>query len=94
MKCSASSIGLGVGPFDGCFHEPVIQADKHHMTGKPTKLMQRLVEIVPRGGTVLDAFQGSGSTGVACVKMGRNYIGIEREAAYDVIARRRIRAAA
>jgi DNA modification methylase len=39
---------------------------------------------------VLDPFAGSGSTGVACVNAGRSFIGIEREAAYIEIARKRI----
>jgi site-specific DNA-methyltransferase (adenine-specific) len=46
------------------------------------------------GDTVLDPFTGSGTTGVACAKEGRDFIGIEREAEYVEIARRRIEAAA
>lgn len=42
------------------------------------------------GDTVLDPFMGSGTTGVACEKLGRDFIGIEREAEYLEIARRRI----
>lgn len=47
-----------------------------------------------RGMTVLDPFTGSGTTGVACAMEGRDFIGIEREAEYVEIARRRIDAAA
>lgn len=78
------------GPYDGCIHQPTIQADKFHMTGKPTVVMQELVRIVPVGGVVVDPFMGSGTTGVACVNTGRSFIGIEREQLYYDIASRRI----
>ncbi len=66
----------------------------HHPTVKPTSLMRWLVRLVtPRGGTVLDPFMGSGSTGKAAVIEDFNFIGIEREAEYLEIARRRIDAA-
>lgn len=45
---------------------------------------------VPNAKTILDPFMGSGTTGVACVKDGRKFIGIEREPSYFEIARRRI----
>lgn len=45
------------------------------------------------GATVLDPFMGSGTTGVACVQTGRNFIGIEIEKQYYDIAERRIREA-
>lgn len=77
------------GPFDGCHHVPVIRADKHHMTGKPTELMKRLIEVVPAGGTVLDPFAGSGTTAVACAMTGRRCVLIEQSEAYcEVIADR------
>lgn len=44
----------------------------------------------PTGGVVLDPFAGSGSTGVACIMEGRDFIGIEREADYVEIARARL----
>ena len=53
---------LSSGPWPGCFRYPVLQSDKHHLTGKPTALMSSLVECVPAGGTVLDPFCGSGTT--------------------------------
>lgn len=63
----------------------------HHPTVKPVKLMQYLVRLVtPRGGTCLDLFMGSGTTGVACAKEGFDFIGIEREKEYFEIADRRI----
>lgn len=45
---------------------------------------------VPPGGTVLDPFCGSGTTGVAALRGGFSFIGIEREPEYVTIARRRI----
>ena len=47
----------------------------------------------PTGGVVLDPFNGSGTTGVACVKTSRDYIGIEREPEYCEIARKRVQEA-
>ncbi len=67
----------------------------HHPTVKPLALMRWLVRLVAReGDLVLDPFTGSGTTGVACAKEGRDFIGIERESEYVEIARRRIEAAA
>jgi len=62
-----------------------------HPTVKPTKLMQYLVRLVtPKGGTVLDPFMGSGSTGKACVLEGFDFIGIEMNLEYVEIAKARI----
>ena len=62
-----------------------------HPTVKPTDLMAYLVRLVtPKGGTVLDPFMGSGSTGKASVREGFNFIGIEREDEYMEIAKTRI----
>lgn len=65
----------------------------HHPTVKPTDLMRWLCRLVtPPGGTVLDPFMGSGSTLKAAELEGFSAIGIEREAEYIAIARRRIAA--
>ena len=62
-----------------------------HPTVKPTDLMSYLVRMVtPKGGTVLDPFMGSGSTGKASVREGMDFIGIEREDEYMKIAKTRI----
>lgn len=62
---------------------------------KPVELMRWLVKLVtPIGGTVLDPFTGSGTTGMACRYEQREFIGIEREADYVAIAERRIAAVA
>jgi site-specific DNA-methyltransferase (adenine-specific) len=48
------------------------------MGGKPTALMDRIVsDYSRRGQTVLDPFMGSGTTGVACVRNGRQFVGVE-----------------
>jgi site-specific DNA-methyltransferase (adenine-specific) len=62
-----------------------------HPTVKPINLMRWLVRLVtPPGGTVLDPFLGSGSTGCAAVLEGFDFIGIEREEEYVAIAEARI----
>ena len=63
----------------------------HHPTVKPVSVMRWLVRLVtPKNGVVLDPFAGSGTTGVACVHEGFDFIGIEREAEYAAIAEARI----
>ena len=68
-----------------------IPSKNSHPTVKPTALMAYLVRMVtPKGGTVLDPFMGSGSTGKASVREGFNFVGIEREDEYMEIAKSRI----
>ena len=62
-----------------------------HPTVKPVQLISALVETSTRRcQTILDPFMGSGTTGVACAKMGRKFIGIELEPKYFDIACKRI----
>jgi site-specific DNA-methyltransferase (adenine-specific) len=62
-----------------------------HPTVKPTDLMLYLIRLVtPKGGTTLDPFMGSGSTGKAAIRGGFDFIGIEREEEYMEIATARI----
>lgn len=70
----------------------ITQMKNHHPTVKPIKLMQYLCTLTrtPTGGTVLDPFLGSGTTGIACVNTDRDFIGIEKEPEYMEIAKRRI----
>ena len=62
-----------------------------HPSPKPVKLMIALIEKYTNAGdTILDPFMGSGTTGVAAVKLSRNFIGIEKKPEYFAIAERRI----
>lgn len=67
---------------------------KVHPNQKPTDLLEYLIRTYTNEGeTVLDATMGSGSTGVAAVNTGRNFIGFETEEKFYKIARERIEAA-
>lgn len=64
---------------------------KFHPTQKPVKLLEYLIKTYTVSGeTVLDNTMGSGSTGVACINVGRNFIGIELDPGYFEIAKDRI----
>ena len=68
-----------------------IIGNKQHPTEKPVDLMKFYVGNSSNiGDTVLDPFMGSGSTGVACKELGRNFIGIELDKQYFDIATKRI----
>lgn len=82
--------GSGKKNFEGGFQDHITK--NHHPTVKPIKLMQYLCKLITRpGGVILDPFMGSGSTGVAAVSLGFDFIGIEREKEYLEIAKRRIK---
>lgn len=61
-----------------------------HPTQKPLPLLTELVTLFSnQGHVILDPFSGSGTTGVACVKLGRSFIGIEKDPEYfDIMCRR------
>lgn len=62
-----------------------------HPSQKPLPVMKWCIGHLPEGcGTILDPFMGSGTTGVAAVQMGRNFIGIEKDERYFDIACKRI----
>ncbi len=63
--------------------------EREHPTQKPVGIMEWVIGKMPQG-TVLDPFMGSGTTGVACVNLGRKFIGIEIDPDYFEIACRRI----
>lgn len=95
----ATGGGGGIGDYlddvnsaSGKFGSEKAPAQNHHPTVKPIELMRYLVRLTktPTGGVVLDPFTGSGTTGIACVLEGREFIGIEREAEYVEIAEKRI----
>jgi site-specific DNA-methyltransferase (adenine-specific) len=65
--------------------------DKLHPTQKPVALLEYLIKTYTNeGDTVLDNCMGSGSTGVACVKTGRRFIGMELDEKYVEVAKQRI----
>lgn len=62
-----------------------------HITPKPVEMIENIIRhSTNEGDTILDPFMGSGTTGVACVQTGRNFIGIEIDEGYYRIAERRI----
>lgn len=70
------------------------EEDRQHATQKPLKIMKWLVEQYTRpSDLILDPFMGSGTTGVACMQLGRKFIGVEIDPTYFAIAEKRIRQA-
>jgi len=99
---SVYASGADTRPYESDERYPVdllaIRADdsrqRVHPTQKPVALMEYLIRTYTREGeAVLDNCMGSGTTGVACLNTGRNFIGIERDAKYFQIASERIAAA-
>ena len=78
------------------FAHPVNGAEKGskpHPTTKPISLMLELIELfTDPGDLILDPFCGSGTTGVACLRLGRRFIGIEKDPKYAALARERLKA--
>ena len=72
---------------------PVGAHDSGHPTQKPLRLMEWCLGFLPDAETILDPFMGSGTTGVACARLGRKFIGIEIDEGYFDIACERIRQA-
>ena len=71
-----------------------LDGEKVHPTQKPTQLITKLLtDCTEPGDTVLDCFMGSGTTGVCCERMGRNFIGVEIAEPYFEIAKHRIKQA-
>jgi site-specific DNA-methyltransferase (adenine-specific)/modification methylase len=74
----------------------MIRASEHgkrvHPSQKPVALMEWVIDVmqIADASVVIDPYMGSGTTGVACVKTGRRFIGIEKEPKYFEIAKRRI----
>lgn len=90
----------GIGSSEGCVSRFYYCAkaskrergDSNHPTMKPIALMHWLVRLVtPIGGSVLDSFMGSGSTGIAAIDDGFRFVGIEGDRGYFEIAKSRIR---
>ena len=83
----------GVPVLPGVLRAVVRASDKHHITGKPTEVMRWLAKFVTPGGRILDPCAGSGTTGVAALLEGRQFVGIEQDAHYAQIAAARLKAA-
>ena len=79
IKCTPDSMGFGKQP-------------KVHPTQKPVRVMEYCISELPKdnGNVVCDPYMGSGTTGVACMNLGRGFIGIERKKKYFDIACQRI----
>ncbi len=86
--------GASVKKFTQCSSGLAANKDgRVHPTQKPLNLMQWCLGFVPNAASVVDPFMGSGTTGVACAKLGRRFTGIEIDPGYFDIACRRIAAA-
>tara|TARA_R110000787_G_scaffold120728_2_gene231641 strand:+ start:189 stop:872 length:684 start_codon:yes stop_codon:yes gene_type:complete len=89
--------GSGYGKIVRVLHGGVVNADggrRQHPTQKPIRVMVESILWAARDSeTILDPFMGSGTTGVACAKLGRKFIGIEIDERYFQIACKRIEAA-
>ena len=72
---------------NGCMSK---EKERFHPTQKAIGVMQWCLTHIPDAKTILDPFMGSGTTGVACAKMGRQFIGIELDEDYFDIACKRI----
>lgn len=91
--------GYGVYCFEKQFPPPSRMAQNGgivaHPNQKPLELMRWCIERTSDiGDTILDPFMGSGTTGVACMQLGRNFIGCEIDPGYYAIAEKRISEAA
>lgn len=71
---------------------PPVFVERVHQTEKPVSVMEAVCAIAPPGTVILDPFCGSGTTGVAALRLGRRFIGIEKDAHYAAVARERLEA--
>lgn len=73
------------------FFERSMHGYAEHPTQKPEKILEPLLRYAcPEGGTVLDPFCGSGSTGIAALALGYKFVGVELHSEYYLLAERRI----
>jgi DNA modification methylase len=78
----------------GVWQIPSVRANDDHEAKFPVELPRRVIELLTNpGATILDPFMGSGTTAEAAIITGRNYIGIEKSAAYVELARKRVQEA-
>lgn len=76
--------------WDGIFYHRINGHEKLHQTGKPLDLLEDVIQIRPEWNIYLDPFMGSGTTGAACVKFDKQFIGIEMTKEYFDVACERI----
>ena len=90
-RCGGMTATANGSMLTGSGNERTTSRANHHPTVKPVELMRWLVRLVtPSNGVVLDPFTGSGTTGVAAMLEGAQFVGIEREPEYHAIASARI----
>ncbi|QDM56411.1 methyltransferase [Gordonia phage Sidious] len=73
------------------FYQASSPREREHITQKPLDVMRSLCRICPEGGTILDPFAGSGTTGVAAALEGRKFVGVEMTEHYAEVAANRLR---
>lgn len=79
-------------PLEKCVLNTTVQNSKFHPTMKDIEIIKKLIRLLSnKNDTVLDPFMGSGTSGVACKKLNRNFIGIEIDPEYFKIAQERIK---
>jgi len=87
----SATMGDGIGQREHNPEEKSAYVKNIHPTVKPVELMRWLIKLVTRDGQlVLDPFAGSGTTGIACIQEGRDFIGIELDLEYWKIATERL----
>lgn len=75
-------------------NKATLSRKREHPVEKPPEMISEIISAVcPSSGYVLDPFMGSGTTGIACIQTGRNFIGIEIDKNYFDIAQKRIQEA-
>lgn len=89
-EMAVTSINMNASKWCGKVGHEVSVRDRSHPTQKPIALMEWCLSFLPNATTILDPFMGSGTTLVACAKMGRAGIGIELDPEYFDIACKRV----
>jgi site-specific DNA-methyltransferase (adenine-specific) len=88
----APNVPTGDGDILRC--RAVAVGDRTHPAEKPVALLQRLIaKSVPAGGLVLDPFAGSAATGLACLRTGRRFLGVEKDPHYHALGVRSLEGA-